>query len=119
MDRIDVVVDVRRPSSSRVIGGDEGLSSERMAHEVLAAREFASWRASRGGAERATTVAEADLDIAAQATFESLAERLALGGRSIVRVARVARTIADLEGRERVCPDDIVEAAAFRSRSMS
>ena len=36
-----------------------------------------------------------------------------------MRVARVARTIADLEGRERVAPDDIVEAAAFRSRSMS
>ncbi len=119
MDRIDVVVDVRRPSSSRVIGGDGGLSSARMAQEVLRAREFAAWRASRGGAERATTVAEADLDPAAQATFESLAERLALGGRSIVRVARVARTIADLEGRERVAPDDIVEAAAFRSRSMS
>ena len=47
-----------------------------------------------------------------------LAERLRLGGRAIARVARVARTIADLAGHDRVTSDDIVEAVGFRSRSV-
>ena len=63
-------------------------------------------------------VASANLDLRAQGTFERLADQLALGGRAIVRVARVARTIADLEGRERVCEADVVEALGFRARSL-
>ena len=39
------------------------------------------------------------------------------GADDVVRVARVARTIADLEQSERVSEDNIVEALGFRSRS--
>ncbi|MGQ5542902.1 hypothetical protein ACULPN_04890, partial [Thermophilibacter sp. ZX-H10] len=67
---------------------------------------------------RAGPVAAALLDLGAQRTFEGLADRLRLGGRAIARVARVARTIADLAGHDRVTSDDIVEAAGFRSRSV-
>ena len=74
-------------------------------------------REARGVRGRGDPIASANLDVRAQATFEGLAERLALGGRAIVRVARVARTIADLEQSERVSEDNIVEALGFRSRS--
>lgn len=117
MDRIDVVVDVARPRSSSVIQGREGMDSREMADAVATAREFGAWRASRSEQAR-DPVGAAALDARAQATFEGLAERLSLGGRAIVRVARVARTIADMERRERVSSDDVVEALGFRSRSL-
>lgn len=118
MDRIDVVVDVARPKTSRVIQGGFGTGSEEMAREVAEAREFRAWREKDAGGGR-DPVAAARLDLRAQTTFESLADGLALGGRAIVRVARVARTIADIEHRERVSEDDVVEALGFRSRALT
>ena len=118
MDRIDVVVDVARPETSKVIKGQTGMSSSEMARLVEDARSFAEER-ERGLRNKAKDpIARANLDLRAQAVFEGLAERLALGGRAIVRVARVARTIADLEQRERVSEDNIVEALGFRSRTL-
>lgn len=42
-----------------------------------------------------------------------------LGGRALTRVARVARTIADLGERDLVAEDDVIEALGFRSRTLS
>lgn len=117
MDRIDVVVDVARPSGRKVIREQRGMSSAEMAALVGQARERAA-RRERSDDGRAGPVAAALLDLGAQRTFEGLADRLRLGGRTIARVARVARTIADLAGHDRVTSDDIVEAVGFRSRSM-
>ncbi|WP_273448345.1 ATP-binding protein [Thermophilibacter provencensis] len=117
MDRIDVVVDVARPSGRKVIREQRGMSSAEMAALVGQARERAA-RRERSDDGRAGPVAAALLDLGAQRTFEGLADRLRLGGRAIARVARVARTIADLAGHDRVTSDDIVEAVGFRSRSM-
>lgn len=119
MDRIDVVVDVARPSTRKVIEGGSGTGSAEMACAVAAAREFAGWRRERAGISGPETVSEVELEPAAQDAFERLAEGLALGGRAITRVARVARTIADLAGRERVGMDDVVEAVGFRSRTLA
>ena len=40
-----------------------------------------------------------------------------LGGRAIVRISRVARTVADTHEHELVDRDDLAEALSFRSRS--
>ena len=120
MDRIDVLVDVARPASSRVIAGTRGTSSAEMSEQVSAAREYASWRRSRsydGKPDRLRNVPELGLDDQAKATLEGTASRLGLGGRNITRIARVARTVADIDEREHVGRDDIVEACAFRTRA--
>ncbi len=120
MDRIDVLVDVARPSSARVIAGDRGTSSSEMSCLVRTAREYASWRRSKSLDEkpdRLRNVPELGLDDKARATLEGAASRLGLGGRNITRIARVARTIADIDEREFVGRDDIVEACAFRTRA--
>ena len=120
MDRIDVLVDVARPASSRVIAGARGTSSAEMSGQVGAAREYASWRRERtlgGKPDRMCNVPELGLDDQAKATLEGTASRLGLGGRNITRIARVARTIADIGERELVGRDDIVEACAFRTRA--
>ena len=120
MDRIDVLVDVARPASSRIIAGERGTSSDEMSEQVSAAREYASWRRSRtldGRPDRLRSVPELGLDDKAKATLEGTASRLGLGGRNITRIARVARTIADIGEREFAGRDDIVEACAFRTRA--
>lgn len=118
MDRIDVVVDVARPSSKKVIDRQVGLSSAEMAKMVKCAREFAAWRCLRQE-QLADPIAAANLSPKARTTFENMAEGLALGGRAIARVARVSRTIADLAEHEQVQTDDIIEAIGFRSRSVT
>ena len=115
MDRIDVVCDVARPSEKSIIRGGSGMGSSEMRELVVNAREFRSWRTSREGG--VTGPGGARLEDGAQAMFEEYAARLRLGGRAIVRIARVARTIGDLSEHELVGEQDVVEALGFRSRA--
>ncbi len=115
MDRIDVFVDVRRPAASSVINGATGLDSKTMLSQVMAAREFASWRR-RGEEGIKMDVQACRLTDEAAALLERMAESLCLGGRAITRCARVARTIADLAQSEEVGREHVAEACAFRSR---
>ncbi len=115
MQRIDVVCDVARPSEKSVIRGGEGMGSAEMRELVVNAREFRSWRLEREG--EAPALGGARFEPGAQGLFEGYAERLMLGGRAIVRVARVSRTIADLAEHPLVQKEDIVEALGFRSRA--
>lgn len=116
LDRIDVVVDVARPATEKVIRGQVGTGSREMAEQVAVARDFAGWRRSHS-VPAGQGPAPLELEPAARAAFESYASGLALGGRAIARVGRVARTIADLAEHERVTAEDIAEAVGFRSRS--
>ncbi|MDO4537521.1 MAG: YifB family Mg chelatase-like AAA ATPase [Coriobacteriales bacterium] len=119
MDRIDVLVDVARPASSRIIAGKRGTSSKSMSEQVETARAYSSWRLARAhhGSDRECNVRELGLDDAACATLDGYAQRLGLGGRNIVRIARVARTIADLDNSESVSKDHVMEACAYRTRT--
>lgn len=119
MDRIDVVCDVARPSSDKVIKGRTGLGTPEMAQMVMEARERADWRRARlEEHDLRDPVASANMQVEAIETFESCARRLCLGGRAISRVARVARTVADVEGHDEVMTEDLIEALGFRSRNM-
>ena len=121
VDRIDVVIDVARPSTSKVIAGNVGLDSTQMKDAVLTARAFTAAR-QEWEARDATLgkgVAGIRFQPKALSLFESYAERLMLGGRALTRVARVARTIADISERDQVNEEDVIEALGFRSRTMS
>ena len=50
----------------------------------------------------------------AESLLAEAVDRHALTGRGFDRVLKVARTIADLAGSERVEPDHLVEALAYR-----
>ncbi|MDD5799413.1 MAG: YifB family Mg chelatase-like AAA ATPase [Coriobacteriales bacterium] len=122
MDRIDLRVDVCRPTSSKVIEGEEGKTTGQMAREVLDALDFRSWRLrdstdpSDDEAHRRHCLVD-DFDSQAKTAFLGAAERLALGGRAIARLSQVARSVADLEQHVQVTRDDVLVAIAFRSRT--
>ena len=56
----------------------------------------------------------AALDLASRERLAAAATRLHLSGRAVHRVLRVARTIADLEGDEKVRLPHVLEALQFR-----
>lgn len=116
MDRIGLHVEVRRPGSGVVIAGERGMDSRGMRERVCDARAHASWRSREADGEGAPLTSALRFDAAAAGALEGLASRLALGGRSIVSMAHVARTIADVEQSDRVLRPHVLEASSYRNR---
>lgn len=116
-DRIDMRVDVCRLPSENVFDSGNGVSSEALYSGVMAGREYKSWRVSKG--EGCANSVRAFID-SCQLTdeaiefFEAFATRKNLSGRGIIRVLSIARTIADIEQRDRVGVDELFEASSFR-----
>ena len=116
LDRIELHVDVARPDQRALIEGETGLGSAEMAEMVIRGREFASWRKERHGEAVSAASLAAQMDDDAKRVFERLSSRLALGGRAMTGVSRVARTMADIGCRELITSDDVMDACAFRRR---
>lgn len=119
LDRIDLHVPLPAvPWSDLKSGSPE---SSRAVRERVA-RVRASAAARRPGAVgfRNSDLSPADLDPAssleapAQRRLESAVERLGLSVRALYRSLRVARTIADLAGAERIGSAHVAEAVSYR-----
>ena len=121
MDRFDLRVEVPPVSFQDLDLPASGETSDVVAARVRAAREV---QADRYSGEAGVTVnADASgalLDQVAAPDNEGrellarAAERMGLSARGFHRVMRVARTIADLGGRDRVVRTDIAEAISYR-----
>jgi magnesium chelatase family protein len=120
LDRIDLVCILEPPTGPLMPGEQAPECSATVRSRVVAARQ-------RQSARLAGTTAAANADMDARATRlhvpldAALRARLAeangiapLTGRGHDRVLRLARTIADLAGRERVVAEDLDEALGFR-----
>jgi len=85
---------------------------------VLAGREYASWRKAheRIGATTQELMASCHLDDEDARFFEDMAKLNHMSGRAIVRTTAVARTIADIDERQKVTREDLCEALGFRLR---
>ena len=117
LDRIDLYVELEPVPASALLDEGPGEPSVTVRHRVIAARDRAGRRGQRCSNAALTP---ADTDRLALATADARAvlrkgvEVHGLSGRSTARVLRVARTIADLTGDERVRPHHIEEALGFR-----
>ena len=121
VDRVDLVCRVEAlPPAALVATGRAAESSAEVQERVVAAR---GRQAARLGATGASCNAEMDprttrrtipLDARVVSRLLSLPEQGRLSGRGMDRVLRVARTIADLDGRPRVASDDVDEALGYR-----
>ena len=115
MDRIDVVMTVARPDPARITSCIGGPPSKELREEVLAAREHAMGRgAVTGDLSGVDLLGSCRLSTKGIASLEAAARTYHLSGRAITRVLRVSRTIADLEGVDRVTTEHLLEALSFR-----
>lgn len=119
LDRLDLQVPVPRLTPGELIELPSGESSRQVRERVVAARERQRLRWGEG-------TYNADVDITRlrkacplgeeEKRFMYVAsERLGLTARGFDRCLRVARTIADLAGKERVTVADLAEAVQYRS----
>jgi magnesium chelatase family protein len=119
LDRIDLLVPVRRPPA-HALRDEAGPSSAGVRDRVVAARERQRRRLEPHGVScnaRMTARQLRDLVDAAPSALRLLYElhdRHALSARGHARVLRVARTIADLDGADRVEPEHVHAAAGLR-----
>ena len=120
LDRIDLQVDVQ-PLTYAEIAGPPGEATAVVARRVAGARRL---QVVRGQSD---TTSNADLDprrlgelarpdAEGCALLARAVDRMGLTGRAHDRLLRVGRTIADLEGSERVTAGHLAEALQFRNR---
>jgi len=122
VDRLDVHVAVPPVEVSALTEARHGESSVAVRERVIVAREAQRQRAKALGlsarVNSALTTAELELVAPIQRDFKRLLElavdKLGLSARAFVKVLRVARTIADLEGEERVRQPHVAEAIQGR-----
>jgi len=117
-DRIDIVASVTQPGAAEM-GGGEGEASAEVRERVRRARERQQRRLGADRCNASMTPSEArsgELTDDASALLASAYESRRLSGRAHDRVLRLARTIADLEGRGSVDGDAIGRALGLRRR---
>lgn len=117
LDRMDIVIEVQPIAPAELARAPMGERSAAVAARVAAARERTRARGgARVNAEAGWDELQPMLDADALALIETASTRLRLSTRGQVRALRVARTIADLAGAERVARVHVAEALAFRHR---
>jgi magnesium chelatase family protein len=122
LDRMDLLVDVRRPAGDELRAPPRTSSREVLAR-VTEARARQRRRLGETGAacngemDARTAGSLVRLEHAADEELHQAYARGWLSARGRHRVLRVARTVADLAGRERVGRDDVLLALSLRQRS--
>jgi magnesium chelatase family protein len=119
-DRLDLGVEVPAVSPHALECSERGESSAAVRARVVAARERQD-RRYEGEAVRlnarvtpALMAAHCGLDRAGARVLSAAVTRLGLSARAYDRVKKVARTIADLAGEDRLGADHVAEALQFR-----
>jgi magnesium chelatase family protein len=123
LDRIDLQVEVPALPFSELASENATESSKAIRDRVVVARERQRLRFKRHG-ERVRANAHMTerlvrtncrIDDESRRRLEDAVARLGLSARAYTRILKVARTVADLAGRDRIAPSDVSEAVRFRS----
>jgi magnesium chelatase family protein len=121
LDRIDIQIEIARVPFDDMVRYDGGERSDAIRSRVLSARERQRKRFDGG-----TLSCNADIPANATRRFCTLDEpamlllamasaRRQFSARALDRIARVARTIADLSGSDAIAAEHVAEAVQYRS----
>jgi magnesium chelatase family protein len=124
MDRIDLRIEVPAVSATDLILPPAAEGSAEVAARVAAARDIQLQRYAAAGLKQIRTNAEAPsalleeiakLDPQGTKLLRDAAEIMRLSARGYHRVLRVARTLADLDGADRIGRLHLAEALSYRA----
>ncbi len=126
LDRIDIHVEVVPVSYDELSEVKPAESSEEIRDRVIAARERQSQRFDgkdqiHCNAQMSSRMirAHCEIDSAGKTLLKKAMEKLGLSARAYDRILKVARTIADLEGTEKIQSYHLAEAIQYRSLDRS
>ena len=121
LDRIDLHVSVERPKYRELTAAIRQEPSQAIRERVLAARSIQERRlrpyhtACNAHMGHREIKATCPLTAAGQSILERVFNTLQLSARSYDRIVKVARTIADLAGSDKITDDHIAEAVSYRN----
>jgi magnesium chelatase family protein len=115
LDRIELHVTVARVPFDELTRASTSEPSARIRERVVAARERQAARRSLNAHLRGAALRDhAALDDASLSLLEGVMTRERLSARNFDRIVRVARTIADLDGADRIARAHVAEALVYR-----
>ena len=121
LDRIDLHVEVPAVPFQELSASADGTSSAAMREQVDRARRVQGERFGPDDPRLNSRMTTRQLrrycvlDAEGRGLLQTAMDELGLSARAHDRILRVARTIADLEGAERIQPPHVVEAIGYRS----
>lgn len=116
LDRIDLHVEVPAVRYQELRGKDEGEASATIAVRVESARGVQRKRGFYNSQIPPRLLRKlCALDEVGERTLEMAVRRLGLSARAHDRILKVARTVADLDGNEKIASKHLAEAVQYRS----
>ncbi len=121
LDRMDVCVEAQPVPFRDIVRRGEGESSTQMREQVMRARERQAERFAGTGIRFNADMKAADVDRYCplgdreRKFMEKMFGSMQLSARGYHRVVKVARTIADLEGSDRIGEEHLAEALCYRN----
>lgn len=122
MDRIDLHIPVERPTLEQLLDhSSSNMTSESMRQQVVLAtalqqKRYEGLEFSANGSLPHKAISElCNITDNAWSILGNIFDHFHLSGRAFDRILKVSRTIADLEGNEKVEPHHISEAMLFRT----
>ena len=124
LDRIDLRVAVRQLSQDELLKAPSGESSAVIRQRVIAARERQQHRYAQYGIYSNSQLESALIQkfcipsASGETLLREAVSRLKLSPRAYTRLMKVARSIADLAGVEKISDDHILEAISYRENDL-
>lgn len=122
VDRIDICVEAPKPTYQELVySAGRGESSAVIRERVMAARKLQEMRYRETGIRFNSDLKAGDirrfckLGMQEQRFMERIFENMKLSARAYHRILKVARTIADLDGKEKIEEMHLTEAVCYRS----
>lgn len=121
LDRIDIHVELPSVEFSQLTSREAAEPSSAIRERVVRAREFAKERFGENGPKNNAEMTSSqirkycNIEPAAEMILKRAFDSLAMSARGYDRVLRVARTIADLDGKETISPAHMAEAVQLRT----